>query len=136
MVIDYSGHSFSHLGFFYGEFYTLSGSLIYNQRFLEGLNGRLPNQDLMNSVNVISSHTGHVPVILYDKPDEVLRDSMRETVSGLFSSDDVLNYLVRAKRMLRHFSYQSVGRPSGIHGLFHPYFFLPLNFFPSFERNH
>ncbi|GJJ12663.1 hypothetical protein Clacol_006907 [Clathrus columnatus] len=81
-AIDYSGHSFSHLGIFY-----------------EGLNGRLPNQDLMNSVNVVATHTGHVPIILYDKPDEQLRESVKHTISGLTTSNDVVNYFVRAQHI-------------------------------------
>ncbi|TEB26622.1 Gaa1-domain-containing protein [Coprinellus micaceus] len=76
LSIDYACHSFSHLGVFH-----------------EGLNGRLPNQDLINSFERISRFTGGVPVVLYD----------------------------HAKNVVRHVGYQGPGRPSGIHGLFHPY---------------
>ncbi|CDO68303.1 Glycosyltransferase Family 48 protein [Trametes cinnabarina] len=51
--IDYPGHSFSHLGIF----------------FEEGLNGRLPNQDLTNSVSLIARYTVGVPTLVYDHID-------------------------------------------------------------------
>ncbi|KAI9454996.1 Gaa1-domain-containing protein [Lactarius psammicola] len=110
--IDYPGHSFSHLGI-----------------FREGLNGRLPNQDLINSFRVISQHTGSVPVLLYDhyEPSEF---PGREQIRNFFPSwlpdwirghGDVIEYGYRAKNILRHFAYQAKGRASGAHGLFHQY---------------
>ncbi|KAH8989189.1 Gaa1-like protein [Lactarius hatsudake] len=110
--IDYPGHSFSHLGV-----------------FREGLNGRLPNQDLINSFRVISQHTGGVPVLLYDhyEPSEF---PGREQIGSFFPSwlpnwirehEDVIQYGYRAKNTLRHFVYQAKGRASGAHGLFHQY---------------
>ncbi|KAH9035501.1 Gaa1-like protein [Lactarius pseudohatsudake] len=110
--IDYPGHSFSHLGV-----------------FREGLNGRLPNQDLINSFRVISQHTGSVPVLLYDhyEPSEF---PGREQIRSFFPSwlpdwirehEDVIEYGYRAKNILRHFVYQAKGRASGAHGLFHQY---------------
>lgn len=107
----------------------------------EGLNGRLPNQDLLNSFHIISRNTGGVPVLLYDNVDpsdsnwqdpplvswlpSVLRDNQR-----------VKNYAYRARNLLRHVSYQARGHPSGIHGLLHQYAKLlslrvPLAYFPK-----
>ena len=94
---------------------------------VEGLNGRLPNQDLINSFRVISQHTGNVPVLLYDhyEPSEF---PGREQIRHFFPSwlpdwirehGDVIEYGYRAKNMLKHFAYQAKGRASGAHGLFH-----------------
>lgn len=101
MNIDYPGHSFSHLGIFF-----------------EGLNGRLPNQDLLNSFRGISRYTGGVPVILYDHIDDP--PPMPSWVpSTLAQIEPVKEYFIRAKNILRHAGYQARGRPSGVHGLFH-----------------
>ncbi|KLO08967.1 Gaa1-domain-containing protein [Schizopora paradoxa] len=104
--IDYPGHSFSHLGIFH-----------------EGLNGRLPNQDLMNSVAMISRHTGGVPVVLYNHLDP--RDSSDKSYPPSWlqpitqRSPDALEYAVRARNIIRHVLYQSFGEASGVHGLYH-----------------
>src|SRR6266404_513882 len=93
----------------------------------EGLNGRLPNQDLVNSFSFISQHTGGVPVLLYDhyEPSEY---PGREQIQRLYPSwlpdwirkhEAVIDYGYRAKNILRHFTYQAKGRASGVHGLFH-----------------
>ncbi|KAH9173624.1 Gaa1-domain-containing protein [Lactarius sanguifluus] len=52
---------------------------------VEGLNGRLPNQDLINSFRVISQHTSGVPVLLYDhyEPSEF---PGREQIRSFFPS--------------------------------------------------
>jgi glycosylphosphatidylinositol transamidase len=110
--IDYPGHSFSHLGV-----------------FREGLNGRLPNQDLINSFRTISQHTGNVPVLLYDhhEPFEFPgREEIRNFYpswlpSWLWERGSVLEYGYRAKNILRHSAYQARGKASGVHGLFHQY---------------
>ncbi|KAI0306323.1 GPI transamidase component Gaa1 [Multifurca ochricompacta] len=98
--IDYPGHSFSHLGI-----------------FREGLNGRLPNQDLINSFGVISQHTGGVPILLYDhyEPSEF---PGREGIRKFYP---VIEYGYRARNILRHFAFQARGQASGPHGLFHQY---------------
>ncbi|KAH9998091.1 Gaa1-like protein [Russula compacta] len=110
--IDYPGHSFSHLGI-----------------FREGLNGRLPNQDLINSFRTISQHTGGVPVLLYDhhEPSEFPgREGIRNFYPSwfpkwLWERGNILEYGYRAKNILRHFAYQARGKASGPHGLFHQY---------------
>ncbi|KAI0273306.1 Gaa1-like protein [Gloeopeniophorella convolvens] len=109
--IDYPGHSFSHLGV-----------------FREGLNGRLPNQDLINSFRVISHHTGGVPVLLYDHHEptdfpgrETIRHFFSWIPKGLWERGEVMDYGYRAMNILRQFGYQARGRGSGVHGLFHQY---------------
>ncbi|KAI0044807.1 Gaa1-domain-containing protein [Auriscalpium vulgare] len=110
--LDYPGHSFSHLGI-----------------FREGLNGRLPNQDLLNSVRVIAHHTAGVPVILYDHFDssewpgrqDVLKLIPSWVPQPIREHRDVIEYGYRAKNVFRQMAYQARGRASGAHGLFHQY---------------
>ncbi|KAI8998654.1 Gaa1-domain-containing protein [Trametes punicea] len=108
--IDYPGHSFSHLGIFF-----------------EGLNGRLPNQDLINSVSLISRYTVGVPVIVYDHIDSredynnrrsLLPSWLPEPLKG---NADVQEYAARARNIYRHINYQARGAASGVHGLFHQF---------------
>ncbi|RPD66113.1 Gaa1-domain-containing protein [Lentinus tigrinus ALCF2SS1-7] len=105
--VDYPGHSFSHLGIFF-----------------EGLNGRLPNQDLLNSVSLIARHTGGVPVLVHDHVDP--RDTPNTPSilpawlpEALKSNADVQEYAVRARNIVRHMNYQARGAASGVHGLLH-----------------
>ncbi|EIN07262.1 Gaa1-domain-containing protein [Punctularia strigosozonata HHB-11173 SS5] len=110
--IDYPGHSFSHLGVFF-----------------EGLNGRLPNQDLFNSFQLISRHTGGVPVVLYDQidaRDQPGSDHGANTVPAwlpafLRENAEVQEFAYRAKNIARHVSYQARGQASGVHGLMHQF---------------
>ncbi|KAF8077824.1 Gaa1-like protein [Lyophyllum atratum] len=99
--IDYPGHSFSHLGIFF-----------------EGINGRLPNQDLLNSFQRIarSGDVGGVPVVIYDHLD--IRDQPEaSSLPALIPS-----FLRKERRnVIRHFGYQARGRPSGVHGLYHQF---------------
>ncbi|TCD68916.1 Glycosyl phosphatidyl inositol protein transamidase complex subunit [Steccherinum ochraceum] len=108
--IDYPGHSFSHLGIFF-----------------EGINGRLPNQDLHNSVQLISRHTGGVPVVLYDHldpRDQPWREAELSIIpswvpASLKKMSFVQEYAYRAKNLVRHVGYQARGKASGVHGLLH-----------------
>jgi len=110
--IDYPGHSFSHLGVFF-----------------EGLNGRLPNQDLINSFHVISRHTGGVPMVIYDHLEPQESPGRMAELSGTpawmprFIKEDALanEYAYRARNLLRHVGYQSQGKANGVHGLLHQF---------------
>ncbi|KAL1762285.1 Gaa1-like protein [Schizophyllum commune] len=124
--VDYPGHSFSHLGLYF-----------------EGLNGRLPNQDLLNSIFRIARNTVGVPVILYDYKDTF---RFEQWTIELASEDSFLGrfglakwemknwvpksirlnpaaraYATKARHILRHFGYQARGRASGVHGLLHQF---------------
>ncbi|KAL1710108.1 Gaa1-like protein [Schizophyllum commune] len=124
--VDYPGHSFSHLGLYF-----------------EGLNGRLPNQDLLNSIFRIARNTVGVPVILYDYKDTF---RFEQWTIELASEDSLLGrlglgkiemknwvpksvrlnpaaraYATKARHILRHFGYQARGRASGAHGLLHQF---------------
>ncbi|KAJ8519509.1 hypothetical protein ONZ45_g3586 [Pleurotus djamor] len=111
MNVDYPGHSFSHLGIFH-----------------EGVNGRLVNQDLVNSFQRIARQHG-VPVTLYDHLDWRENPALRTELdsipawvpSSIRNHPDVQTYAIQAKNILRHTGYQARGMPSGVHGLFHQY---------------
>ncbi|KAF9052907.1 Gaa1-like protein [Panaeolus papilionaceus] len=106
--IDYPGHSFSNIGIFY-----------------EGINGRLPNQDLINSLERIARYTAGVPVTLYDHIDP--RENALANIDWdwvpqlLYSNPTIKAYLIRARNIVRQFNYQATGLGSGVHGLFHQY---------------
>ncbi|KAL1683647.1 Gaa1-like protein [Schizophyllum commune] len=117
--VDYPGHSFSHLGLYF-----------------EGLNGRLPNQDLLNSIFRIARNTVGVPVILYDYKDTFRFEQWTiGSEDSLFGKWEMKNwvpksirlnpaaraYATKARHILRHFGYQARGRASGVHGLLHQY---------------
>ncbi|KAF9265553.1 Gaa1-domain-containing protein [Marasmius fiardii PR-910] len=108
--IDYPGHSFSHLAIFH-----------------EGLNGRLPNQDLLNSFQRIAQYRSGVPVTLYDHLDPRDYPSIRNDIlpqwmpRSFRDNHDLLVYANQARNVLRHVQYQASGRGSGVHGLFHQF---------------
>lgn len=120
--IDYPGHSFSHLGVFFG---LLTRSILPHgaDHLSEGLNGRLPNQDLMNSFDRIARYTAGVPVTLYEHLDPREEPAVDKSPSWLpqylYNISDIKSYLYQAKNVIRHMKYQSNGRGSGVHGLFH-----------------
>ncbi|KAH9946130.1 Gaa1-domain-containing protein [Epithele typhae] len=109
--VDYPGHSFSHLGIFF-----------------EGLNGRLPNQDLMNAVSLITRHTGGVPALVYDHKDKDPKDMGDANAllpswlpGAIKENSDVREYATRARNVIRHMKWQARGSASGVHGLFHQF---------------
>ncbi|ORX35566.1 putative GPI-anchor transamidase [Kockovaella imperatae] len=78
--VDYPGHSFEHIGLFY-----------------EGLNGRLPNQDVINSVAQIARWSGGVTTRMHDIEEQ--------------------GYIGAARHLLNHAAYSAFGRASGAHGV-------------------
>ncbi|KAG8960304.1 Glycosyl phosphatidyl inositol protein transamidase complex subunit [Tulasnella sp. 419] len=109
ICIDYPGHSFSHLGFFY-----------------EGLNGRLPNQDLMNSAVHIATSTGGTPVVLYDHIETSYQRPpptwyMPSILSHWLGHYKMRSYIYRLFNVKRYVQYQGLNRASGVHGLFHKF---------------
>ncbi|KIM25331.1 hypothetical protein M408DRAFT_212529 [Serendipita vermifera MAFF 305830] len=110
IVLDYPGHSFSHLGLFF-----------------EGTNGRLPNQDFANSASTISRSMG-IPWVLYDHNDgdrlnlkgRGILISLLVELAEIFGLD-VQDYWRRARNIVRNVGYQATGEPSGVHGVFHRY---------------
>ncbi|TFK30134.1 Gaa1-domain-containing protein [Coprinopsis marcescibilis] len=104
LSIDYACHSFSHLGIFH-----------------EGVNGRLPNQDLINSFERLSRWTGGVPVVMYDHLGSQLEPPVYPSWIPKFIRQNKRfeSYWQHGRNTVRHIGYQARGRPSGIHGLFH-----------------
>lgn len=97
---------------------TSTGNTLVNPAS-EGLNGRLPNQDLVNSVQRVSHKEG-VPVIVYDHSGQPRSDNPPAFVPKFIREHlEVPAYLRQAKNVIRQFGYQARGRPSGVHGLFH-----------------
>lgn len=92
---------------------------------LEGLNGRLPNQDLINSFQLISKHSGGVPITVYDHFDSQEFPASQTNfvppwVPGIVrNNEEVKEYFYRAHNILRHVGYQARGCASGVHGLLH-----------------
>jgi len=88
----------------------------------EALNGRLPNQDLINSLERIARYTAGVPVTLYDHLDPREDASVNLAPDWLpravYDIPEAKTYLYQAKNVIRHVSYQYNGRGSGVHGLF------------------
>lgn len=81
--LDYPGHSFARLGLFY-----------------EGVNGRLPNLDVLSTVSTVSRWKGGCPVVLHD--------------AGAHAPK---TYASGARHLERHFAYAVLGRPSAAGGL-------------------
>ena len=122
LCLDYPGHSFSDIGLYYGMYllYTICAHVL--TCIPEGVNARLPNQDLLNSIQMIAQWTGQVPVVIYDHP--IRRYSWISSIVSLWSSktfdpSKLQNYESKAINILKHMGYQAFGRPSGVHGLFH-----------------
>ncbi|CAE6449086.1 unnamed protein product [Rhizoctonia solani] len=118
LCIDYPGHSFSHLGVYF-----------------EGLNGRLPNQDLLNSVLNIARYSNSVSVLAYDTLDHLRTDHpfdfgpwMRylwacvpKPIQNMLNDPQMKSFENRADIVGRGIAWQASGRASGVHGLFHQY---------------
>lgn len=85
---------------------------------LEGTNGRLPNQDVINTVSKVAQYTGQVPLRYHNIPDQPLH---RIPWLG--------KYLLAAKHLLHHFAYAALGRASAGHGPLAKY--VPTNDRPT-----
>ncbi|KAG0333621.1 Glycosyl phosphatidyl inositol protein transamidase complex subunit [Podila horticola] len=76
--------------------------------FFEGVNGQLPNLDMINSIADITASVAPVELTLHD---ELV--PLTENVTK--------NYINSLKRMLYMMKYQAVGTPTGNHGLYLKY---------------
>lgn len=79
----------------------------------------------MNAVSLITRHTGGVPALVYDHIDPKETGNHESLVpswlpSPLRKNEDVREYAVRVRNILRHVNWQARGIASGVHGLFHP----------------
>ena len=78
----------------------------------------------MNSVGMISRHTGGVPVLVHDHADPRETPNIPGVVPSwvpkwLTNNEDVQEYAMRAKTVARHMNYQVRCAASGVHGLLH-----------------
>ncbi|KAL7424930.1 Glycosyl phosphatidyl inositol protein transamidase complex subunit [Cryptotrichosporon argae] len=92
LVLDYPGHSFDWLGIYY-----------------EGTNGRLPNQDAINTVAHVARYSIGVDTRLHD-----LDASAPEWASW---GQAVQDYVVGARHLWAHAQFAALGKPSAAHGL-------------------
>lgn len=128
LCIDYPGHSFSHLGLYFGMFLRLtftSLDVLTKAPFSEGNNGRLPNQDLLNTISDIAQYRVSLPVRLYQTPSELepvtaafLPASLAALVERLGRLESVQRYWRAARGLAQHWSWAGLGRSSGVHGVF------------------
>jgi glycosylphosphatidylinositol transamidase len=99
----------------------------YSRMLPEGLNGRLPNQDLINSFRLISHYTGGVPMTVYDhlEPSDFVDRLPEQSVFPswvtpfIHQSSQLQQYGYRVQNVVRHIGYQARGMCSGVHGLMH-----------------
>ncbi|KAK5822879.1 Gaa1-like protein [Linnemannia elongata] len=76
--------------------------------FFEGVNGQLPNLDMINTINLISMGIAPVELTLHD-----------ELIP--YTDNMTKNYLNSLRKMLYQMKYQAVGTPTGNHGLYLKY---------------
>lgn len=74
---------------------------IFLSVFLEGVNGQLPNLDLINTICVVAQNTARIPFTLHDDID-----------SNNAESGTMASYWNSLKHVLRTMEYQVVGHPS------------------------
>lgn len=84
--------------------------------FIEGVNGQLPNLDLINTIRVVAQHTANIPITLHDDISKAEENN-----------DPQLNYWCSLKHMLRTMQYQLFGHPSSNAGLYLRYILPSLN---------
>lgn len=74
---------------------------------VEGVNGRLPNQDVFNTIAHVARYSVGVQTRVHDidsEPDWQYPQMVKE-------------YLLAAKHLVHHFYYNALGKPSGAHGV-------------------
>ena len=92
----------------------------------EGTNGRLPNQDLLNTVTQISRHNPYIPIRLYQQPFEIPElespsfgfPALEAVLTWIGSLEFVRKYLRAARGLGEHWKWAGLGRSSGVHGVF------------------
>lgn len=115
IALDYPSDSFSHIVLKH-----------------EGLQGQLPNMDLINTFTRVAQRTDGIPVSLSasSEHDEGWSEEPLGAI-GIFlekhlwkESDGSKRYLSGLLNVIKQISFLSAGEPSGIHGLFHRYVLL------------
>ncbi|KAI8079719.1 Gaa1-like protein, partial [Halteromyces radiatus] len=70
--------------------------------FFEGVNGQLPNLDLINTIRVVAQNTARVPITLHDEMEA--GSNHEQSLS--------IRYWISLKHVLRTMKYQVIGHPS------------------------
>jgi glycosylphosphatidylinositol transamidase len=76
---------------------------------IEGVNGRLPNQDVFNTIAHVARYGGGVQTRVHDIDNE---PEWLQRYPRL-----VKDYLLAGKHLVDHFYYNALGKPSGAHGV-------------------
>lgn len=99
------------LDFYAEEFYFILLSL-------EGINGKLPNLDLTNSIDRVAMYSENVHTILFDENNRVM--------DYLFTGDDALfpNFPFTVMQLVTFALNCAIGEPAGNHGWFLQYVYF------------
>lgn len=94
--------------------------------YAEGTNGRLPNQDVLNTVSQIARHNPYIPVRLYQQSSDLLElespsfgvPALEAVLNSIGSLNNVRKYVRAARGLGEHWKWAGLGRSSGVHGVF------------------
>ncbi|CAG8486788.1 16795_t:CDS:10 [Acaulospora morrowiae] len=116
--LDFPGvDDYKALGLFFGRswhllvtiaFYYMYDYSLIAVVFQEGLNGQLPNLDLINTIVRICRISNNIPISLHDS-------------GHFYTHNDVGDYQSSFYNLLTTMKYQALGHPTGSHGLFFRY---------------
>lgn len=108
--LDFPGtQDYETMGIFFGEYDTRVRGRAIMTKYLhvEGVNGQLPNLDLINTIVAVATRT-HPPI----------RITLHDTVKHPFEHHTYSNYLGSLNHMLQSMKYLVLGHPSSDSGLF------------------
>ncbi|PWN34863.1 Gaa1-domain-containing protein, partial [Meira miltonrushii] len=103
----------------------------------EGLNGQLPNLDVISTLTNVMYRADGLPVELNDATEDDWEERPWGEVGDLLekhllqSGDGTRKYLSGLWNMFGQISRLTIGRPTGVHGLFHRYHVDAITIFAS-----
>lgn len=103
----------------------------------EGLNGQLPNLDVISTLTNVMYRADGLPVELTDSTVEDWEERALGEIGDLLekhllqSGDGTRKYLSGLWNMFGQISRLTIGRPTGVHGLFHRYHVDAITIFAS-----
>lgn len=103
----------------------------------EGLNGQLPNLDMVSTLTNVMYRADGLHVELADSTEDDWDDRMLGEMGDLLekhlfqSGDGIRKYLSGLWNMFGQISRLTLGRPTGVHGLFHRYHVDAITIFAS-----
>lgn len=106
--LDFPGiHDYESLGIFFGMFFIPTIDKMSLLTFIqEGVNGQLPNLDLINTINTVTNRLVRVPLTLHEETSYPFKDTAWA------------DYFESLYHMLRTMRYQALGHPSSDAGLY------------------